>query len=151
MIDQHVLKSFFEKLADIVFDQQKDAPVTAAGAFIGRKGGAAEFQSLLKQLGSLQKTREAYQKKYPNDFVTLAFLQEKEPKKGGFLGIGGDPHFKARLSDYQERVKKPRLFFREGEPGSDAQSFLYKEVRRGLRDNELDKPWLSDKDRQVYL
>jgi hypothetical protein len=151
MIDSLILRAFHEKVADLVFGPRGDAPVTAAGAFVGRQGGGVEFQSLLRETGSFQKAKAAYQKKHPKDYVTLAFLREKAPTRGGFLGIGGDPHIKARLKNYQERSKSPRMFIREGEPGGYAQQALYKEVRRGLRDDELNNPWVPKKQRVVYI
>ena len=153
MINPEVLDVFFEKLADIVIGPQgnKNAPITSVGAFVGREGGGPEFQKLLLEHGSFQKAKAAYQEKHPDDFVTLAFRRESAPTRGGFLGLGGDKHFSAKLKHYEDRKKSPRVFIRDGKPGGYAQNALYREVARGLYDRELDKPWLSKKDRVVYI
>ena len=153
MIAPDVLDAFFEKLADIVVGPRgdKNAPITAAGAFVGRQGGGQEFSKLLSEHGSFQKARAAYQKKHPDDFVTLAFRREAAPTRGGIFGLFGDKHFDAKLKHYEERKKSPRVFIRDGRAGGYAQQAMYREVARGLYDKELDKPWLSKKDRVVYL
>lgn len=149
----HFFRDELEKSADLVFAPRgsKSAPVTAAGVFVNRKGGLKDFQALLKsEGGSLQKAKASYQKAHPDDFVTLAFKRESAPTRGGFLGIGGDKHFKAKRKNYEERLSKPRVFMREGREGAYAQHAMYKEVARGLYDDELNLPWLSKKDRAVY-
>jgi hypothetical protein len=152
MVDPAILDAFFEKLGDIIVSPRghKNAPLTAAGAFVGREGGGSEFHKLLKEHGSFQRAKAAYQKAHPDDFITLAFKREAPPRRGGFLGIGGDKHYSAKLKDYSARKKSPRVFIRDGRAASYAQGTLYKEVARGLYDRELNKPWLSKKDRVVY-
>jgi hypothetical protein len=151
MIDRDVLCAFTEKVADMIIGpRSKSAPVTAAGAFVGTKGGAEEVQGFLRKHKSFQKARAEYQKANPDVFITLAFKTENPPSRGGFLGIGGDKHYSAKLKAYRARKASPRVFIREGEPASYAQKALYREVDRGLYDGELNKPWLSEEERAVW-
>ena len=156
MLTKEVLFYFsqeIEKRADIIIGRKggdKD-PVVAAGAFVGRKGGGKDFARLLQKHKSLQKTRAAYVKEYPDDFVTLAFKREEAPGGKGFLGFGKGKHYDAKRKNYDDRVRAPRVFLREGEPASHAQSAFYKEVTRGLHDRELNQPWLSKEQRVVYM
>ena len=146
-----------EKLADIHFRAKgkENSPLIAAGVFVGKKGGAAEFQKHLTKHKSLQKARASYQKANPKTFITLAFNsapppETKKKKTKWWRRSKKDPHFKAKMALYKDQVRSPRVFLREGEPASYAQSALYSEVSRGLYDSELNKPWLTDKQKAFY-
>ena len=138
------------KEADVMFGGPSGGSIVSAGAYVGREGGEKDFTRLLQKHKSLQKARAAYKKEYPNDFITLAFKRERSPKGKGFLGFGRDKHYGAKRKSYDERVKAPRVFVRSGKPGGHAQSFLYKEVARGLYDRELNQPWLSKEQKVIY-
>lgn len=150
MIEATVLNSFFEKIADLVYGPERGR-ISAVGAFVARKGGAAEFQRLLGEHRSFQKARDAYRKKYPTDFITLAFRKEEPPTRGGFLGFGADKYYDEKRKDFESRIASPRVFIREGPAGGYAQGAFYKEVARARYDRELNKPWIPKKDRVVYI
>ena len=147
------------KVADVVFGPE-GAPITAGGAFVGGGDMAHEeareralaLQELVSQHRSIQRARAAYQEAYPDDFTTTAFKREEAP---GGLRFFASRMFtpkkaKSRQESYEERKESPRTFLRTGPPGGYHQDAFYREVARGLHDDELDQPWVPKKDRVVY-
>ena len=157
------------KIADVSFRDSKDAPLVAAGLFVGlgsadSKGSQIASQKIhryLQEERSFQKAKARYQKENPNHFVTAAFKFEKEPEGLSIVNkikrvFGSSDAAKeqelseSRVKSWEDRKKKPRVFIRSGQSGGHHQSAFYKEVARGLYDSELNQPHLSKKDRVVY-
>ena len=130
----------FHKYADMIIGNPKspDYSLTSAGIFIGtedkHKEKAKILQDLLKKGPTLGTARGAYEKLYPNDYVTGSFKYEKAPKKPFLFGRG---KYKKNLAVYEDRVKNPRIFARVGRSGGYDQSAFYNEVIRGKYDSEL--------------
>lgn len=162
-MQQQTVKGFFdelEKIADIMTTYGKgrgtgDPRVTAAGVFIGpedpnqSRARQLEFQQMLGRIKSLQQTRAAYAKKYPKDYVTLAFRRDYQP--GGFMHrmgkLFGTEASKEREAQWALR-QKPRLFMSAGPAGSPMQAEFYRDVSRGLHEHELDK--MPAKEKKVW-
>ena len=156
------------KLADIMFGPKnsKGAVTTAGGIFIGVPGdtkdpgygkktqkAAKRIQELMKQTGSLQRARQAYAKENPSHYITVAIKREKKPSSGflGYKKLFGGKKYKSSVSSYADRSKKPRIFVRAGKSAGYDQKAFYREVSRGLRDNELNQPHVPKKDRIYYM
>lgn len=140
------------KLADMVI-RPKDGTgdFTSRGIFIGsesmHKEKSKELMETLKKTKSLSKTKAAWKKKYPKDYVTLAFKKTKAPKKRMFFDRG----YKNREAFHKERTARPRTFLRVGRAGGFHQKAFYSEVARGLYDKELTKnaPNISRADKKM--
>lgn len=149
--------SEMEKIADVIIGPKddKEAPIVAGGIFVGTDTGHRKKSVLLGKLlnkhKSIQKTRQAYAKLHPDDFVTAAFKRESSPgtwtKVKSFFGADAA---ESAVKSYESRVKSPRTFLRVGPIGGYHQSAFYKEVARGLHDGELHQPHVPKKDRVVY-
>ena len=120
--------------------------------FVGTDKGFKEKSEMLEQFvrsgkyKTLSDIRKAYRKKYPKDFTTVGVKTENAPKKPWiFRGNYND-----QLASYDDRVARPRKFLRVGRIAGPEQSAFITEIARGLLDNELDKPWVSKKDKVVY-
>jgi len=161
-------KKLIEKLADIMVGPRNDkgAVTTAGGIFIGVPGdkkdpgygaktrkAAERISELIKEKGSIQRARQAYAKENPSHYITAAFKREKKPSSGflGYKKLFGGKKYKSSVSSYADRSKKPRIFVRAGQSAGYQQRSLYREVARGLRDNELNQPHVAKKDRVVYV
>lgn len=161
-------KKLITKLADIMFRPKKDkgAVTTAGGIFIGVPGdkkdpgyakktqkAAKRIQELLREKGSLQRARQAYSKENPSHFVTVAIKRENKPSSGllGYKKLLGGKKYKSSLKSFADRSKKPRIFIRAGQSAGYQQKAFYREVSRGLRDDELNQPHVPKKDRIRYM
>ena len=86
--------AWLRKTADVLYEPHEsikgERKIVSGGIFIGtekdHKQKSEELEDLLKKHRSLQKTRVAYQKKYPNDYTTTAFKKAVSPKKPLIFG-----------------------------------------------------------------
>ena len=121
------------KVGDMMYTdtEHPDAPIVSGGIFIGtdsdyeRKSKA--LSKLLRKHKSIQATRKAYLKQYPDDYASVVFKRMATPKD------------KAMSEFYKEWVARPRVHLYVGRSGSQDQSEFYDDINRVAYENEVAK------------
>jgi len=126
------------KEADMSFTSKGhgETSVTAFGAFIGRRGGHRDFLKLLPNneptLRNIIDARDKYERKFPDDFITLAVKNEAGPGKG-------EKNYKEKLKFFKERANRPAALVMDGDVATKDQSNFYLGVGLGLPPSKRDK------------
>jgi hypothetical protein len=97
-----------EKIADLRLGSP-DHPLRRGGMFIGTQ--AEEVKAMMREHKTLNNTRAAWTKKYPNDYVTAAYHHDKDHKGPAkvhvHIGLPGGAHQSGFYSTiFQDALKK---------------------------------------------